>query len=97
MTERQLVTIISEPVIEKKLVEDVKACGAKGHSIAQVHGEGVTGNRSLELIGPSIRLETVVDDETADRILEMLDREYLHRYAVVVWVTPTKVARPDRF
>lgn len=94
---RQLVTIIAESVVEQKLIDDIKACGAKGYSVSTVRGEGVTGNRALALTGPSIRLETVVTDKVAEAIMEMLSRSYFDTYAVVAWVTPAHVARPARF
>lgn len=94
---RQLVTIITEPVIEHKIIEDIKKCGAKGYSVSSVRGEGTTGNRSLDLNGPSIRLETVVTDKVAEKILQMLADHYFDRYATVAWITPAHVARPGRF
>ena len=94
---RQLVTIVSEAVVENKLIDDVKACGAKGYSLSHVRGEGVTGNRSLDLNGPSVRLETVVTDKVAEAILKMLAEKYFEKFATVAWVTPAHVARPDHF
>jgi hypothetical protein len=82
--ERQLITIVAEAVVERRLVEDVKKCGAKGYSLGHVTGEGVTGRHSLDLNGPSVRLE-------------LLARDYFERFAVVAWITPARVARPDRF
>lgn len=97
LTHRQLVTIVAEAVVENKIIDDVKACGARGYSVHHVRGEGVTGNRSLDLNGPSIRLETVVTDSVADAIMQMLAATYFNRYAVVAWTTPVQVARPARF
>ena len=94
---RQLVTIVAEAVVEQKLIDDIKKCGAKGYSLSHVRGEGSTPNQSLDLNGPSIRLETVVTDEVADRILELLSSKYFDHYATVAWVTPARVARPARF
>ena len=96
-TERKLVTIVSEAVVEHKLSDDLKKCGARGWSLSHVRGEGVTGNTSLDLNGPSIRLETVVTDKVADAILEMLAERYFDTYATVAWITPALVARPNRF
>ncbi|MFM8848234.1 MAG: P-II family nitrogen regulator [Actinomycetota bacterium] len=94
---RRLVTIIAESVIEQRLIADVKKCGAKGYSVGHVRGEGQTGGRALDITGSSLRLETVVTDAVADAILSMLGAEYFDRYAVVAWVTPVSVARPERF
>jgi nitrogen regulatory protein PII len=94
---RQLVTIISESVVEQKLIDDIKKCGAKGYSVSSVRGEGVTGKHSLDLNGPSIRLETVVTDKVAETIMDMLTANYFDTYATVAWITPAHVVRPSRF
>lgn len=95
--DRQLITIVAEAVVERRIIDDVKRCGAKGYSLSHVTGEGITGKHSIDLNGPSIRLESVVTEEVAQRILEMLARDYFDRYAVVAWLTPARVARPERF
>lgn len=96
-TPRQLITIVAEAVVEKKIIDDIKSCGAKGYSISHVRGEGVTGNNALDLNGPSIRLESVVTEKVAEAILDMLAAKYFGTYAVIAWLTPAAVARPDRF
>ena len=95
--ERQLITIVAEAVVERRLIDDVKKCGAKGYSLSHVTGEGVTGRHSLDLNGPSVRFESVVTNDVAERILDMLARDYFERFAVIAWLTPVRVARPDRF
>ena len=95
--ERQLITIMAEAVVEQKLIDDIKRCGAKGYSSSHVRGEGVTGKNTLDLNGPSIRLESVVTEKVALAILEMLAQKYFDRYAVIAWITPAIVARPERF
>ncbi len=94
---RQLITIVAESVVEQKLIDDIKKCGAKGYSVSHVRGEGVTGKNTLDLNGPSIRLESVVTEKVAELIFEMLAEKYFERYAVIAWITPAIVARPDRF
>ncbi len=96
-TERQVITIVAEAVVEQKLIEDIKRCGAKGYSASHVRGEGVTGKTTLDLNGPSVRIESVVTDKVADAILHMLAEKYFEKYAVIAWLTPARVARPDRF
>lgn len=96
-TERQLLTIIAEAVLEHRLVEDVKRLGARGYSLGHVRGEGATGRHAMSFAGPSIRLESVVTDEVAERVFEVLADEYFPHYAVVAWVTPVRVARPERY
>lgn len=97
MTGRQLLTIIAEAVLEQRLIEDVKRLGARGYSIGHVRGEGATGRRTVDWAGPSVRLETVVTDAVASAIIEHLRAEYFPNFAVVAWLTPVTVARPDRY
>jgi nitrogen regulatory protein P-II 2 len=96
-TGRSIVTIIAEAVVETRLIEDVRALGAKGYSVGHVRGEGTTGRHLQDLNGPSVRLETIVTEEVADAILAHLAAEYFGRFAVVAWVTPARVLRSDRF
>lgn len=96
-TERQLLTVIAESVLESRLIDDVKRSGAKGYSVTHVRGEGATGRQALDYAGPSVRLEAVVTDQVAARVLETLRRDYFANYAVVAWVAPVRVARPERF
>jgi nitrogen regulatory protein P-II 2 len=95
--ERQLVTIIIEAAVEARLINDVKRLGAKGYSVGHVRGEGRSASHLQDLNGPSMRLETIVTDEIAETILAHLEAEYFGRYAVVVWVSPVNVLRPERF
>lgn len=96
-TERQIITIIAEAAVEARLIRDVKRLGARGYSVGHVRGEGTTGRHLQDLNGPSVRLETIVSDRTADAILEHLAVEYFGRFAVVAWVTPARVLRSERF
>jgi nitrogen regulatory protein P-II 2 len=95
--ERQLVTIIVEAAVEHRLIEDVKRLGAKGYSVGRVRGEGRSANHLQDLNGPSMRLETLVTADVSQAILDHLEAEYFDRYAIVVWVNPVNVLRPDRF
>ena len=96
-TGRQIVTIIAEAVVEARLIADVKRLGARGYSIGHVRGEGTTGRHLQDLNGPSVRLETIVTEDVADAILAHLATEYFGRFAVVAWVTSSRVLRSERF
>lgn len=96
-SERHVVTIVAETAVESRLVEDVKRLGAKGYTVGRVRGEGTTGQHLQDLSGPSVRLETIVSEAVADRILEHLATAYFGRFAVVAWVTSARVLRSERF
>ena len=95
--ERQLITIVAEAVIERRLLDDIKACGARGYSVGHVTGEGTTGRHTHNLNGPSVRIESVVTEDVAQTILGRLANDYFPNFAVIAWLSPVRVARPERF
>ena len=95
--ELMLVTVVAEAVVEHRLIRDVTACGAHGWSVCDARGQGSKGVRADEFEGSNIRLETLVSEEVADRIMDVLARDYFPRYAVVAWVTTVGVVRPAKY
>lgn len=96
-TERQLVTIIAEAVLKKRLIDDIRRLGATGYSIGSVEGSGTGGRHTGDWEGPHVRIETIVRDEVAERILEHLVEHYFTNYAVVAFASTVRVARPAKF
>ncbi len=92
-----LVTVVAEAVVEHRLVRDVVASGAHGWTVCDARGQGSRGVRADEFEGANIRLETLVSPAVADRVLEVLARDYFPRYAVVAWTTPAQVVRPAKY
>ena len=93
----KLVTIVAESLLEKRLVEEVKRLGAKGYTITQARGEGSRGIRSVDWEGQNIRLETIVSEEVALRILQRLQEEYFTHYAVIAYVENVWVVRGEKY
>jgi nitrogen regulatory protein P-II 2 len=93
----KLVTIIAEAVLEARLVREVRELGATGHTLSRVHGEGSRGVRASEWEGGNIRIETLVGDDLADRILHHVAKNYFEHYAVVAFVTDVAVIRGDKY
>lgn len=93
----KLVTIVAESLLEKKLVEEVKRLGAKGYTIVAARGEGSRGMRSVDWEGQNIRLETIVSEEVALRILQKLQEEYFPHYAVIAYVENVEVVRGEKY
>ena len=92
-----LVTVVAEAVVEHRLVRDVTAAGSHGWTVCDARGQGSRGVRADEFEGANIRVETLVSAVVADRIMELLARDYFPRYAVVAWTTPARVARPGKY
>ena len=93
----KLVTIVAESILEKKLVEEIKRLGAKGYTIVLARGEGSRGMRSLDWEGQNIRLETIVPEEVALRILARLQEAYFPHYAVIAYVENVWVVRGEKY
>lgn len=93
----KIVTIVAESLLEKRLVEEVKRLGAKGYTITQARGEGSRGIRSVDWEGQNIRLETIVSEEVALRILQRLQEEYFTHYAVIAYVENVWVVRGEKY
>lgn len=96
-TERQLVTIVAEAVLRRRLLDDIRSLGATGYSISTTDGSGTGGRQTSDWEGPHVRIETIVRDEVADAILAHLVEHYFTNYAVVAWASTVRVARPAKF
>lgn len=92
-----LVTIIAEPVLEDRLVHDLRRLGASGYTITDSRGEGSRGVRASDPPGVSIRIEVAAGAEVTDRILEMLAADYFPNYAVIAWLTEARVVRGEKY
>lgn len=93
----KLVTIVAESLLEKRLVEEIKRLGAKGYTITPARGEGSRGLRSVDWEGQNIRLETIVSEEVALKILKKLQEDYFPHYAVIAYVENVEVVRGDKY
>lgn len=93
----KLLTIVAEAVLRERLVAELKAVGVSGCTTAEVSGWGGDNVRASEWAGPSVRLETVVSEELADAILEVLAQRYFPSWSVAAWLQDVSVVRLDRY
>jgi nitrogen regulatory protein P-II 2 len=97
LTTLKLVTIIAEAVLEPRLLEEIQRLGATGYTLTEVRGEGSRGIRATEFEGKNLRIEVLVAEQTADRILRHLAEEYFPLYAVVAFVADVQVVRGEKY
>lgn len=90
-------TIVAESVISERLLEAISACGARGWTTSMAEGHGPSGHGVSGIEGGNVRLETLVSEEVATRIWEVLERDYFPHYAVSAWEYDVKVARLARY
>jgi nitrogen regulatory protein P-II 2 len=85
-TPLKLVTIVGESVL-----------GATGWTICEARGEGSRGMRASPVPGDNIRIEAVVSEAVADRILAALSTEYFPHFALVAWISDVQVVRGEKY
>ena len=91
------VVIVAESVLEANLLRDLSACGALGWTITASRGHGPRNRRVSEVEGGNVRIETLVSASVADRIWDLLERDYFANYAITAWAHEVSVARTERY
>jgi nitrogen regulatory protein PII len=94
---RRKVTIVAEALLEDRIVRELRGLGARGFTIADVRGQGSRGVRAGDWEGRNVRIETIVSDEVAERVLEHVATQYFANYAVIAWVDEVEVVRGDKY
>lgn len=93
----RLVTIIGEAVLEERLLREIEALGARGWTTSHVRGQGSRGTRTSGLEGGNVRIETLVSEAVAERILDVLAERYFPHFAVVAFAQTVEVVRGDKY
>jgi nitrogen regulatory protein P-II 2 len=96
-TPLKLLVVVAEEAIAPKIVEDIKRLGATGYTQTDAHGEGARGKRMGRVGETNARIETVVGDAVAERILARLAEHYFPRYAVIAWTSDVAVVRGEKY
>lgn len=95
-TERRLVTVIAEAVLEDRLLADLRRWGVGGLTVVRAEGDPF-GSRVGDIAGAFLRLECVVGEATAERVLSGLAARYLERFKVVAYDHPVRVVRGAKY
>jgi len=93
----KMITIIALDSLQSRLIADLKSCGIKGYTIAEVEGEGLHAQHFTDWEGRNIRIETLASDEKLSNIMEMLSENYFEKYGVIAFVTTVEVLRKEHF
>lgn len=97
-THRKLLTIITEAVLEPRLIDLVRKMGASGYTVTEARGSGSRGVRSAGWThNGNIRLELICSDAVAVKISEHLKAHFYADYAMVSFVMDVSVLRADKF
>jgi hypothetical protein len=95
---RKLVTIVSEAVLEERIVADALRLGARGYTVCDARGQGQRGARSGDWeANRNVRIEIVCGQEIAHALAEHLLATYYRDYAMILFVSDVDVIRPEKF
>lgn len=97
LEKRKLVTIIILDVLEKDMIQDLKSLGVKGFTVSIANGEGLSHVRDNPWEGTNVRIETIVREDTAEKIFQLLAERYFDRYSVIAYVSDVQVFRKEKF
>lgn len=96
-TTLKIVTIVTERILEDRLLRTLETLGAKGYTLTQATGKGSRGVRASEWAGPDTRIETLVSPQVADKIVAHIAGSYFEHYAVIVYVQDAEVVRGEKY
>lgn len=83
----KVLTIITESVIEQKLIKCLKELGAPGYTIEEVRGEGRRGIRRNDWDqSGNIRVQIVCNEKLARDIAEYLQEKFTESYAMFIFM-----------
>ncbi|HVL75495.1 MAG TPA: transcriptional regulator [Noviherbaspirillum sp.] len=95
---RQLLVIIAEAALEKRLIQDVKRFGAHGYTIFDVRGGGTAGVREgIVEADRTIHMEVVCEESVADTIAHHVLTNYAAHYSVTMYFADVQVLRPAKY
>lgn len=97
-TDYRLLTIVTETVLESRLIEALEQCGVPGYTVMDVRGKGDRGVRSAgwDQSG-NIRVDVICDEETANRALAHIRDRFYENYAMIATISAVEVLRPEKF
>ncbi|MEM1127729.1 MAG: transcriptional regulator [Bacteroidota bacterium] len=93
----KLVTIVTERILEHRLLQLLTDAGAKGYTLTQATGKGSRGVRASEWEGPDTRIESLVSAEVAQAIVDRVADQFFEHYAVIVYVQDAEVVRGNKY
>ena len=98
MARAKLVTIVAEAVLAERLTQLVGEAGASGYTLSPARGAGSRGLRSTTVLdGDNVRLEVLLAERAASRLLDLLARDFFSHYALVAWTADVDVLRGEKF
>lgn len=97
LAKRKLVTIIILDSLEEDVIQDLKSLGIKGYTTSPAQGEGLSHVRDSAWEGTNRKIETIVREETALKIMQLMAEKYFEKYSAIAYLSDVEVLRKERF
>ncbi len=95
---KQLLVIIAEAALEKRLIADSQRLGAHGYTVHDVRGGGRLGRReALWEADRSIEMKVICDPAVADAIGQHVLQSYAPHYGLTLYYADVDVLRAEKF
>lgn len=95
---RALLTIVTEALLEKDLIELFKAQQIRGWTITPARGKGTRGEKHGTFdANENIRIEVVAQANILESLSGLIQEKFGSDYALVQWVSDVKVLRGEKF
>ncbi|MCL0087116.1 P-II family nitrogen regulator [Thermodesulfovibrionales bacterium] len=95
------VVIVTEAFIMDDVLKVVNDLGVGGYTVSTVTGKGTKGIRHgsgiLDTLFKNVKIDIVVDEETAKEVMVSVRDKFFKTYAGIVYMEDVEVLRPDRF
>jgi len=95
---RQLITVVTEAVLEAEIEKVLNEAGAKGYTISDVRGKGQESFRSGDWKeSANIQIQIVCKPELADNIIHSLRDKFFENYHMIIYLSDVQVLRSEKF
>lgn len=95
---KQMLVIIAEAVLEKRLVTDIRKAGAHGYTVHDVRGGGQHSTREGSWEADrTIELKVICDSGVADAIAAHVLEQYGPHFGITMFFNDVAVLRPQKF
>lgn len=89
---KTLLVIVTETVLERTIIDEVLALGAKGFTSSEARGLGTHGMRSGNwTVGGNVRIEIIGDEDLCERIVATLHKKYDTDYGLLMFTCPVNL------
>ena len=90
----KLLTVVTEGVVEERLLRDLRRLGVRGASRCEVRTSTRSGQQEWEV--HHVRIEALLDPQQVPRVMALLEKRYLPHYELQAWSRDVEALTSDR-